>query len=391
MRRGIRWPIIFVVTILLQVKAEAQLSEHLVPYSGCLYGSSAKPQPPDTTYDQAMYTLEGKIGRQVDIAHRYHRWNDFRLTFPTDYEQKWSDEGRLLLINWKPPGTWAEVASGQYDAMYIDPTAQNMAAWDRRFFLILFHEPDNDVGLPGSGMTTSDYVDMWHHVRARFDAAGADKIVWVWNMTAWIGNRDNWNPMYPGDTYVDWIAFDPYNKVCAENPGNWRSFTTASQTFLDWVANDFVGDRTKPIMIAETGCGENPDPDGPTKEQWFRSLPAELMALPQIKAFVYWNSNNECQFYVDTSPAALAGFQDAVSNPYLNPNLTQTVPPDFDLDGDVDQEDFGHLQVCMTGEGNPQSDPACLDARLDEDDDVDLFDFNIFQSCMSGADVSSDC
>ncbi|MHC4440954.1 MAG: glycoside hydrolase family 26 protein [Planctomycetota bacterium] len=388
---GILWPIIVAVTVLLQGKAGAQLSEHLVPYSGCLYGSSAKPQPPDTDYDQAMYTLEGKIGRQVDIAHRYHSYMSFRSTFPTDYEQRWSDEGRLLLINWYPPGTWAEAASGQYDAMYIDPTAQNMAAWDRRFFLILSHEPDNNVGPPGSGMTTSDYVDMWQHVRARFDAAGADKIVWVWNMTAWIGNRDNWNPMYPGDYYVDWIAFDPYNWVCPEDPGNWRSFTTTCQTFLDWVVNDFVGDRTKPIMIAETGCGENPDPDGPTKEEWFRSLPAELMALPQIKAFVYWNSEQGCQFYVDTSPAALAGFQEAVSHPYLNSDLTQTVPPDFDLDGDVDQEDFGHVQECFSGTGIPSPVAGCADADFNSDNDVDLDDLNQFLNCMNGANVPSDC
>ncbi|MHC4445723.1 MAG: PKD domain-containing protein [Planctomycetota bacterium] len=60
---------------------------------------------------------------------------------------------------------------------------------------------------------------------------------------------------------------------------------------------------------------------------------------------------------------------------------------DFDIDGDVDQEDFGHLQECMMGTGNPQNDPSCLDARLDEDDDVDLEDFTMFENCMSGANI----
>ena len=68
-------------------------------------------------------------------------------------------------------------------------------------------------------------------------------MVWVWNMTAWIGSRDNSNPMYPGDEYVDWIACDAYNWVCPGHPGTWRTFTVASQTFRDWVANSFVGDR----------------------------------------------------------------------------------------------------------------------------------------------------
>jgi beta-lactamase superfamily II metal-dependent hydrolase len=60
---------------------------------------------------------------------------------------------------------------------------------------------------------------------------------------------------------------------------------------------------------------------------------------------------------------------------------------DFDHDGDVDMEDFGHLQVCLTGPGVPQTDPACEDAMIDSDDDVDQDDFGLFQACISGANV----
>ncbi|UCD28572.1 MAG: PKD domain-containing protein, partial [Planctomycetota bacterium] len=60
---------------------------------------------------------------------------------------------------------------------------------------------------------------------------------------------------------------------------------------------------------------------------------------------------------------------------------------DFDHDDDVDQEDFGHFQECITGTGNPQNDPNCLDVRLDGDDDVDINDFTLFVGCMSGADI----
>ncbi len=63
---------------------------------------------------------------------------------------------------------------------------------------------------------------------------------------------------------------------------------------------------------------------------------------------------------------------------------------DFDQDGDVDQSDFGYLQVCYSGSGIHQDDPACFDARLDEDLDVDRDDFGIFQGCMSGSDVPAD-
>ncbi|MHC4674267.1 MAG: PKD domain-containing protein, partial [Planctomycetota bacterium] len=68
----------------------------------------------------------------------------------------------------------------------------------------------------------------------------------------------------------------------------------------------------------------------------------------------------------------------------------ESIPGDFDFDGDVDQEDFGRLQFCMSGTGMPQDDPACIGARLDGDEDVDLDDLVIFQGCISGANVPAD-
>jgi hypothetical protein len=64
------------------------------------------------------------------------------------------------------------------------------------------------------------------------------------------------------------------------------------------------------------------------------------------------------------------------------------VGPDFDDDGDVDLEDFGLLQKCLSGSSVPQTDPLCEDTRLDADDDVDIHDMTIFLQCLSGTDVA---
>jgi len=73
--------------------------------------------------------------------------------------------------------------------------------------------------------------------------------------------------------------------------------------------------------------------------------------------------------------------------------LTLTVLGDFDVDDDVDLEDFGHLQTCFTGSLTPQQDPLCQDTLLNNDDIVDLIDFGIFQNCLSGTNIpaSQDC
>ncbi len=74
----------------------------------------------------------------------------------------------------------------------------------------------------------------------------------------------------------------------------------------------------------------------------------------------------------------------------LNVHLVVEPPKyrgDFDRDLDIDLNDYGHFQVCMTGAGVVQQNPACQDADLDGDTDVDPDDFGILQGCMSGTNI----
>lgn len=68
----------------------------------------------------------------------------------------------------------------------------------------------------------------------------------------------------------------------------------------------------------------------------------------------------------------------------------RTVKPDFDRDGDVDLDDWAHLQACFSGIGMPQTDTACADAMLDTDTDVDTKDRDLFKKCLSGAGIPAD-
>ena len=72
--------------------------------------------------------------------------------------------------------------------------------------------------------------------------------------------------------------------------------------------------------------------------------------------------------------------------------IEQPCPPtaDYDRDGDVDMVDFAHFQVCLTGAGSPQNDPACQDAKFDGDNDVDQDDFAFLQGCLTGANIPAD-
>ncbi|UCD28707.1 MAG: hypothetical protein JSV03_16790, partial [Planctomycetota bacterium] len=63
---------------------------------------------------------------------------------------------------------------------------------------------------------------------------------------------------------------------------------------------------------------------------------------------------------------------------------------DMDCDGDVDQEDFGIFQACLSGYNRPYA-VGCKKADLNSDDDVDLDDFVQFQECMRGANQIPGC
>jgi hypothetical protein len=94
--------------------------------------------------------------------------------------------------------------------------------------------------------------------------------------------------------------------------------------------------------------------------------------------------------YVCTLTISAAGASNSpVYAPVFTLTLT-TVKPDFDGDGDVDQDDFGRFQACLSGPGITQNASACAGARLDDDEDVDANDFAVFQLCLSGANVPAD-
>ena len=98
------------------------------------------------------------------------------------------------------------------------------------------------------------------------------------------------------------------------------------------------------------------------------------------------------EFYVDMSAVSMGIPWDQRMSIWLDSIVISPRNPraDYDYDFDVDQEDFGRFQMCLSGSGVYQLDPACREARLDHDVDVDQEDFSIFQACMSGPDHPAD-
>lgn len=179
---------------------------------------------PDVASDLRAQTLyhEERIGRRLDIVHTYAPVGKLPLYGSSDRYFA-ARENTYLLQNWKPAARWKDAGGGNATTnAHIDRAADAVKALgDKKIFLTLHHEPENDVTSAGSCDTKSsasagtaeEYRQMWRNVRRRFDAKGVGNVVWVMDYM----NYKRWDCLvpllYPGDAYVDWIMFNGYGSA----------------------------------------------------------------------------------------------------------------------------------------------------------------------------------
>ncbi|NJP33835.1 glycoside hydrolase [Micromonospora thermarum] len=302
-----------------------QVSSKLVPSCGAWWGMYSPTNPATWDHGRAVTDIESQVGRRFDIVHRYHDFSNdgSNGAFPDAYEQQQMREGRLMFFAWESrifsSGTvltWKDVYSGRHDAT-IDAVAGRIRATGVPVFMGFDHEPEDE---PAKG-SDADFVRAWRHVHDRFAAAGAHNAVWVWTMMGWSGHYSRYAGLYPGDRYVDWVAWDPYNFHVCNGSTVWKSPATTVGSFYRWLDRTGIG-AGKPRMLAEFGTNFNSaDPDA--KRRWFEEFPAALKAHPKIKAAIYFNSagmttrTNTCDMTMNHDASALAGFARAGRDAYL--------------------------------------------------------------------------
>jgi beta-mannanase len=274
-----------------------QLGAKLVPSSGALWGSS-----------NVSDGLEAALGRRFDISHTYHDWDD---AFPNAGEQARAAHGTFLFISWTPRyyGTsrivsWGSIANGSQDKQ-IDTTAARVKAYGRKLFLAFHTEPDRQVGTYG---TAAEFAAAWRHIHDRFAVRGVSNVVWVWHVTGAANHYSLYTGgLYPGDPYVDWIGWDPYNWYTCHNNG-WISFGDKVTPAYNWFRQNGFGD--KPFMLSEYGTRDMPG-NPAAKADWFRGIVPALKRMPNLKAVVYFHNGTEnagCDWRIDSTPQARAAF-----------------------------------------------------------------------------------
>ncbi|MFG1990777.1 glycoside hydrolase family 26 protein [Actinoplanes sp. NPDC048988] len=297
----------------------------LVPTCGVLWGAAAGGFS-TLPRDQELKTWEQKSGRTSSIFHVYHKGDE---KFPTASEiamVRDKAKPRVLLMNWRVEygSTWANVAAGKLDARIDAFAARIKATMPEKFFLVLNHEPEDDVRTDAKlGMTAKDFAASYRHVIKRLKSKGLDNMV---NVVAYMGNekwmaQSWWKDLYPGDDVVDWVGLDSYVSSEADyyHAGVFADLldrkAKGGQGWYDWAAKNHP---TKPIMVAEWGAyhrvGQVVD-----KSKQFNSVLPELAKRPKVKAIVYFDTKKDLfgdrDISIDSSPASLAAFRKLAKSP----------------------------------------------------------------------------
>jgi hypothetical protein len=288
------------------------LSAKLVPSCGVLWGAH-KPPASGETWATAVTNLETQVGRPFDLEYRYHDFSGTGVNglFPDTYEQQLASSGHVIFDDWNTSNfstgvriPWSAIAAGTYDASVIDPVAQHIKAFGKPMFLSVDHEMDSLVGT-ASG-TAAQYVAAYRHIHDVFAQLGVTNVVWVWTVSGWSGHNSMYASLYPGDAYVDWIGYDPYNFASCHG-GGWASASAVVDGFYQWLMSN--GHGNKPFMLPEYGTISDPS-NANAAAQWYQGLPAALTAHPNIKAVDEFDESagGTCDMTLTLGTGELAAF-----------------------------------------------------------------------------------
>ena len=264
------------------------------PATGVFFGAKTGPRESDVA------TLERLLGRKLAIRAIFISWEE---QWPDDRVLADHRSGRLSLVTWA--GTdLAAVASGSYDALIHE---RARAVRNLGFSIFVRWGAEMNGNWHPWGRQPTAYAAAWRRIHTIFEEEGATNVAWVWSPSI---PQGDWDAYYPGDSYVDWIAGDFYNWGLSRPDTQWQPFEEAFTPFYE----DMV-DKGKPLMLAEVGSAEQGGEKGTWVQNAFRVLEERF---PAVKAWIHQQyEDGEANWRVDSSPASLAAYREAVGSEYF--------------------------------------------------------------------------
>jgi hypothetical protein len=247
----------------------------------------------------------------------------------------WVQQGIIPQITWMPDAsvTYTGINGGAFDA-YITQSADELKQFGSTIFLRPFHEFNGNwypYGLANQGADTAAdtaFISAWRRVYTIFQQQGATNVKFVWcfnNASVPSASSNPWNNpanAYPGDAYVDWIAFDMFNQGSMNDGKAWQSFQQIINTPYSLAVSI---SSVKPIMIAEMASNEYGD-NGTKKGSWISGMLSLLSgstdAYPNVKLISWFEGDPNGYIYnSESSEAAYSAWVNGIRMTSANGTL----------------------------------------------------------------------
>jgi hypothetical protein len=199
------------------------------------------------------------------------RTTEIRAVQLSAYNYRTPSRNLMPLLTWEPRNyangveqsdySLRAIAAGQHDA-YITQWARD-AAWGKPYYVRFAHEANGNWypwSVDVNGNTSADYVAAWQYMVSILCQASATNARWVWCVNVLYPGATPIDHLYPGDTWVDWVAVDGHNWGNSQDWSNWQSLTEGFGESY----NALAALMSKRQMIAEVGSTEA----GGNKANW---------------------------------------------------------------------------------------------------------------------------
>lgn len=202
-----------------------------------------------------------------------------------------------------------DIAAGKLDPL-LRAVAQKIKSFPGRLVVDVSSEVDTQVEwMPSAAMRTRwiiGYRNMLRRFHELFAAEGVANVSWNYVVGGFLADDRVYTRSYPGDAYVDWISWDPYDTRCR--------LGSAFATFHDFYSrleNGLLGAGAtrKAYGIMEFGFGEA------CQAEYLENLAEDLKRLPKIKAVLYFDRQGE---NYTLTPDGWRAYAKAGQDPYLN-------------------------------------------------------------------------
>jgi len=235
-----------------------------------------------------------RIGKQPNLLEYYIAWGGDFDRQPV--KNAWAT-GALPLMVWEPfQPSIAAIADGAADP-YISKFATAVQALNLPLAISFGHEMNGDWYSWGTSATDpADFKRAWRRIHDIFLDVGATNVIWVWspnvvNPVPGVPLK----PLYPGDSYVDWIGVIGYYT------------DSGASTFSTLFGPTKAAVRKftrKPIIIAETAAQP-----GPRKRTDVADLFAGVARSRDVIGFVWFDYVKRADWRIGSDPSALTEFK----------------------------------------------------------------------------------